>query len=66
MKRFALLLFAVAPLVFGVAGCEKAHKAGNDSMSVPGGRIHASKGRSAIVALNRPAVLAISPISRGA
>ena len=41
MKRFigAVLLL---PLFFGMAGCKKAHDAGNDSMSASGGKIEAA------------------------
>jgi predicted small secreted protein len=43
MKRFLSTVLLIAPLVaFGIAGCKKAHDAGNDSMSVGGSKIEAS------------------------
>ena len=42
MKRFIGALLLLTPLAFGVAGCKKAHNAGNDSMSVGGSKIEAS------------------------
>ena len=42
MKRFVWFALAAAALGFGAAGCKKAHNAGNDSMSVGGGRIVAT------------------------
>ncbi|WP_345815884.1 hypothetical protein AAGS40_16640 [Paraburkholderia sp. PREW-6R] len=44
MKRILLIALASVPLAFGTASCEKAHKAGNDSMRLPGGQIVATGG----------------------
>ena len=42
MKRFVYAIVAATAVVSGAAACKKAHDAGNDSMSVGGGRIVAS------------------------
>jgi len=39
MKQIAGVAILAAALGLGVAACKKAHDAGNDSMSVGGGRI---------------------------
>lgn len=33
MKQFLRAALVLLPLTFAIAGCQKAHKAGNDSMS---------------------------------
>lgn len=42
MKRSLYIALAVAMLAFGATACQKAHKAGNDSMRAGGGAISAS------------------------
>ncbi|MCC8392208.1 hypothetical protein LJ656_06365 [Paraburkholderia sp. MMS20-SJTR3] len=42
MKRWIHVALLLVPMAISVAACSKAHKAGNDSMSVPGGRIVAA------------------------
>jgi hypothetical protein len=42
MKRFIGSVLLLMPLAFGVAGCKKAHNAGNDSMSIGGIRIESA------------------------
>jgi hypothetical protein len=37
MKRTVVVAFASISLIFGAASCQKAHEAGNDSMSAPAG-----------------------------
>ncbi len=46
MSRFMLIALVTAPLAFGIAGCKKAHDAGNDSMHAPGGAITATNVQS--------------------
>jgi predicted small secreted protein len=58
MKRFAFVALAVAALAFGAAGCEKAHEAGNDSMSA---------GHSGITAsAERPGAVGKTPVAASA
>uniref|UniRef100_A0A1I9YUB1 Entericidin n=1 Tax=Paraburkholderia sprentiae WSM5005 TaxID=754502 RepID=A0A1I9YUB1_9BURK len=42
MKRFILAVLLLMPLTCGVASCQKAHKAGNDSMNAGGAKIDVS------------------------
>ncbi|WP_250515119.1 hypothetical protein [Caballeronia sp. INDeC2] len=42
MKRFVAATLLMIPLVVGMAGCKKAHDAGNDSMSIGGSKIESS------------------------
>jgi hypothetical protein len=51
MKRLIGTVLLVVPLALGVASCQKAHKAGNDSMSVGGPRIGTSVSPAAISAM---------------
>ncbi|HEY2022057.1 hypothetical protein [Paraburkholderia sp.] len=51
MKRLIGTVLLIVPLVLGIASCQKAHKAGNDSMSVGGARIEASVSPGAINAM---------------
>ncbi|MBB5470763.1 hypothetical protein HDG32_006917 [Paraburkholderia sp. CI2] len=39
MKRFILAVLLLTPLISGVAGCQKAHQAGNDSTSAGGAKM---------------------------
>lgn len=54
MKRFISAVLLITPLVFGVTACKKAHNAGNDSMSVSGGKIEASASSTVSGASARP------------
>ncbi|MEX3922088.1 hypothetical protein AB4Y43_38915 [Paraburkholderia sp. BR10872] len=46
MKRITFfLIIATIALGFGIAGCNKAHKAGNDSMDATRGTVAASGGQ---------------------
>jgi hypothetical protein len=42
MKRFLVAVLLSMLLAFAVAGCKKAHRAGNDSMSIGGTKTVAS------------------------
>ena len=42
MKRLLIAVLLTTPLAFGIAGCKKAHDAGNDSMSMGASKIEAS------------------------
>ncbi|OLL30889.1 hypothetical protein BTH42_13985 [Burkholderia sp. SRS-W-2-2016] len=42
MKRWIGVALLLVPMALSVTACSKAHKAGNDSMSVHGGRIVAA------------------------
>ncbi|MGF6297297.1 hypothetical protein OKW43_006842 [Paraburkholderia sp. WC7.3g] len=39
MSRFILAVLLVTSLICGVASCQKAHQAGNDSMSAGGAKM---------------------------
>lgn len=45
MRRYICAAVAAAVVGLGVAGCKKAHNAGNDSMSIGGARIVAVVGQ---------------------
>ncbi|MDH6146291.1 hypothetical protein OKW46_000213 [Paraburkholderia sp. WSM4179] len=42
MKRLILAVLLLTPLISGVASCQKAHRAGNDSMRARGAKMDVS------------------------
>lgn len=42
MKRFIKVVLLLTSMVSGVAACQKAHEAGNDSMKAGGGKMDVS------------------------
>ncbi|CAB3786833.1 hypothetical protein [Paraburkholderia fynbosensis] len=62
MKQFAHIALVVGVLAFGVTACQKAHEAGNDSMSTGNSHIEAAAGQSGSGA-NTPLASAASAVA---